>query len=805
MKYLLSILSTTLTLLVFSQCQITLRPGEEGKDAKLFNLDCNSSYAVSNGACDTVNYGDADELLASKWTHWGTPSQSMALMEFDFSSIQSLGCTVSEAKLVLHNTGISTQYNCGQNSTIHPCNDNSFTVERVNSIWSESTVNFVNQPTTVSLVPGQDVVVVPNNDDPYSPYEIDMTDMVNYWLANPAENMGFMMKPGDSPYYKRSIFASSDHADEWRRPALVLTLDCGSTMTCSNVLSGFVFDDANANCNYESNESVKEGWMIKVEPGPFYTTTDANGFYSLNVPEGTYQVSQILPNDYWYSGDCPSGYIYSVDIQNPGDSIGDLNFGVTSSIYCADLSVDIGASFLRKCHTELYYIQYCNNGNLDAEDAYIEIELDPLLTPINSSLPWTQVNGNIYTFSVGDLAANECGNFNMEVQVSCDVEIGETRCVEARIYPQNNCSEPEDEEWDQSSVQVNGECQDSLVCFTISNTGDLGDGDMQGTTEYRIYVDNVMVDFGEVQLQGQETIEICWPANGQTVKLECDQRPGHPGNSHPNEIIEGCGEEGDDITYGVVNSTLQDDQDVFTDIECLEVVASYDPNDKTPSPFGYSEFNFIPKDIQLEYKIRFQNTGNDTAFVIVVRDTIDQNVLDISSVVSGVSSHNYTFDVVGPGVLEWTFDQILLPDSATNEEGSKGFVKFKIDLVEGLEPGERILNQVDIYFDFNEPVETNVASNTIQKPEDYPDVQGIEDYDLGFVKVYPNPSNGIVNIYLDNAQNFEVELLDVSGRIMNNYKCSGSFTTLDLSMYKGLYLLRIKSDNKVGIQKIKLQ
>lgn len=804
MKYLLSIFSTLFALVVFSQCQITLRPGAEGKDAKLFNLDCNSSYAIANGACDTVNYGASNELIASKWTHWGTPSQSYSLMEFDLSSVQSMGCSVLEAKLVLHTTGVSTQYNCGENSTIHPCNDNSFFIERINSLWSEDNVTFNNQPSTISLVPGQDVVIVPNNDDPYSPYEIDLTDMVNFWLTNPAENMGFMFKPGDSPYYKRSIFASSDHVDEWRRPALILTLDCGSTQTCSNVLSGFIYDDSNSNCSFESTETPKEGWMIKVEPGPFYALTDENGFYSLNVPLGSYQVSQILPNDFWYEGNCPDGYVYNVDVINEGDSIGDLNFGVVSENYCADLTVDIGASFLRKCHTELYYIQYCNNGNLDVENAYIEIEVDPLLTPINSSLAWTQVNGNVYTFPVGDLEANECGNFNMEVQVSCDVEIGETRCVDARIYPQNNCSEPEDEEWDHSSVQVNGECQDSLVCFTISNTGDLGDGDMQGTTEYRIYVDNVMVDFGEVQLQGQETIEICWAANGQTIKLECDQRPGHPGNSHPNEIIEGCGEEGDDITYGLVNSTLQDDQDVFTDIECLEVVASYDPNDKTPSPFGYSEFNFIPKDIQLEYKIRFQNTGNDTAFVIVVRDTIDQSVLDLSSVITGVSSHEYTFDITGNGVLEWTFDQILLPDSSTNEEGSKGFVKFKINLVEGLEPGDAIRNDVDIYFDHNEPVTTNTAFNTIEKPIDYPIIQGVNEHDPNFVRVYPNPSEGLVNIILDENDQLEGEILDVTGRVVKSFTTNGTHTILNLSNLNGLFFVRIQKVSGFVIKKIQI-
>ena len=70
---------------------------------------------------------------------------------------------------------------------------------------------------------------------------------------------------------------------------------------------------------------------------------------------------------------------------------------------------------------------------------------------------------------------------------------------------------------------------------------------------------------------------------------------------------------------------------------------------------------------------RFQNTGTDTAFTVVIRDTLDID-FDIFSVVSGVSSHSYEFKMYGPRVLEWTFNDINLPDSAANQEGSNGFL-----------------------------------------------------------------------------------------------------------------------------------
>ncbi len=68
----------------------------------------------------------------------------------------------------------------------------------------------------------------------------------------------------------------------------------------------------------------------------------------------------------------------------------------------------------------------------------------------------------------------------------------------------------------------------------------------------------------------------------------------------------------------------------------------------------------------IDYQIRFQNTGTDTAFTVVIRDTLS-SWLDVESFKVGISDHTFRTDFEGSNILKFTFDHILLPDSNVNE------------------------------------------------------------------------------------------------------------------------------------------
>ncbi|HLP95169.1 MAG TPA: hypothetical protein VK168_14095 [Saprospiraceae bacterium] len=138
----------------------------------------------------------------------------------------------------------------------------------------------------------------------------------------------------------------------------------------------------------------------------------------------------------------------------------------------------------------------------------------------------------------------------------------------------------------------------------------------------------------------------------------------------------------------------------------IVVFNSFDPNDKTAITSNPTTGVMPIRDQSLQYMIRFQNTGTDTAFRIVVRDTLS-GLLNWNSLKTIGASHEYRLTITDAGVVSWHFDNIRLVDSTTNEPESHGFILFGIEPKPGIRVGDILRNKAAIYFDFNHPVITN--------------------------------------------------------------------------------------------------
>ncbi len=144
-----------------------------------------------------------------------------------------------------------------------------------------------------------------------------------------------------------------------------------------------------------------------------------------------------------------------------------------------------------------------------------------------------------------------------------------------------------------------------------------------------------------------------------------------------------------------------------TSTELNVVVGSYDPNDKraVTSTRASEELYFINEDEWIDYTIRFQNTGTFSADFVVITDTIAPE-LDMLTFEQGAASHPFTVNFKPGRVIEWRFDDIQLPDSASDEAGSHGLVKLRMRPKLPLFGGTVIQNVANIFFDYNEPVIT---------------------------------------------------------------------------------------------------
>ena len=217
------------------------------------------------------------------------------------------------------------------------------------------------------------------------------------------------------------------------------------------------------------------------------------------------------------------------------------------------------------------------------------------------------------------------------------------------------------------------------------------------------------------------------------------------------------------------------------------VTGSYDPNDKTAltSSRESSEIYYINGDEWIDYTIRFQNTGNDTAFFVVITDTLP-STLDPATFLNGAASHTHSVSLSGQGILRWNFPNILLPDSNTNEPRSHGFVSFRIRPKQSVLPGTIIENIANIYFDFNPPIITEPSVLVAEFSTGVGDLA-----DSPGMLLMPNPTDGMLVVHVEEeGVAGRLRLLSMDGRMMLDQRMNGHRTELDLTeLGAAMYLL----------------
>ncbi|MBK6371513.1 MAG: DUF11 domain-containing protein, partial [Flavobacteriales bacterium] len=239
-------------------------------------------------------------------------------------------------------------------------------------------------------------------------------------------------------------------------------------------------------------------------------------------------------------------------------------------------------------------------------------------------------------------------------------------------------------------------------------------------------------------------------------------------------------------TFSAQPSLLDGDPDNNVFVRNTEITSSFDPNDKLASTSSRSSrtLYFIGQDEWIDYTIRFQNTGNDTAFNVVVTDTLS-NSLDPASFLAGSASHSYTWGMEENGMLRFTFTNILLPDSNVNEALSHGFVGFRIKPTEPLLPGTVIENTANIYFDFNPPVITEPSVLMAEFST------GVTNQIGNNVYLSPNPTTDLLNVRLPGNADRTFMVVAADGRtIAVPSKPTAQGLQLDTrSLPSGLYLI----------------
>ncbi len=227
-------------------------------------------------------------------------------------------------------------------------------------------------------------------------------------------------------------------------------------------------------------------------------------------------------------------------------------------------------------------------------------------------------------------------------------------------------------------------------------------------------------------------------------------------------------------------------------IQYITIKSSFDPNDKSVSP---PDSLYLFGDRWLTYTVRFQNTGTAAAEKIVVIDTLDAN-LDYNTFQLLTSSHFANVEISQSGIGTFTFRNINLPDSTSDEIHSHGYLQYRIKAKDNLAVGTSINNTANIYFDYNSPVITNTVTNYITTLVSLPENKNHP------LSIYPNPSKDKFTIESADPGS-ALEIYNILGKLMLNVEIENNHFIIDATSWpSGIYFLRVGTSGKLITKKL---
>lgn len=562
---------------------------------------------------------------------------------------------------------------------------------------------------------------------------------------------------------------------------------------------GSVRSDQNANCIASFPEPLLPGVLVKSSGANGYTRysiTNTDGLYQVLTRSGDFSVTPIAPNELW----TPCTLAVNIPTTQTSGNVSGKNVALQPRVNCPRLEVDIATPFLRRCFETKLAVAYKNTGTTAAQHARIELVPDPFLEVVSSSMPISGQSGDTLFFDLGTLKANEKGTFYLDIKTSCASELGQMHCTWARITPDTFCSG-----WQGAVLQTEMTCLGDSVRLHIQN---IGGASMDAPRQWQLLRGSDPMPErlyeGLVFLGPNTSFLTTLPTDPQNTALylRVPQEPGFPyGPGFAQSTMLHCNG-GTEQPYSFPLLTNQPGRAQL----CLRNIGSFDPNDKTGFPEGIGSAHFIEPTEPLDYLIRFQNTGTDTAFTVVIRDTLSP-LLDIETFVPGASSHPVVITVRGENEVVFTFENIMLPDSNINEPASNGFVRYAIRQKRNNPCGSVISNRASIYFDFNLPIVTNETWHTVCLPVTSNAVTpGMQNRTTASLHIAPNPSTSSFRAYLDEAytdsmfgdaqDELFLEVADVAGRLMRRlpFHRSGTFVERN-GLPSGTFFVCIRHSN----------
>ena len=205
-----------------------------GQQQQSINLSATRDVMIRefNGSCDGNNYNTVQYINMHSWTNGGNLVNQYSLIDFNLNTIP-VSANIFSAYLKLF-VDMNVPTFPGGHSTLS--GSNQCDIVRVSSPWNENNIIWSTQPSTTN----QNLTIINQSTSANQNYTIDVTNLVQDMINNPATSFGFLIKLSNSNYYRRMIFASSNNVNEQLHP--VLSVNFGNDNTTET------WDCVNGNC-----------------------------------------------------------------------------------------------------------------------------------------------------------------------------------------------------------------------------------------------------------------------------------------------------------------------------------------------------------------------------------------------------------------------------------------------------------------------------------------------------------------------------------------------------------------------------
>lgn len=219
-----------------------------------------------------------------------------------------------------------------------------------------------------------------------------------------------------------------------------------------------------------------------------------------------------------------------------------------------------------------------------------------------------------------------------------------------------------------------------------------------------------------------------------------------------------------------------------------QIVQTYTPNNIKCLEGNSLDGSLIGE--YLHYVINFENSGTAVVNNVVVKNTFDSAIFDMNSIQILKTSHPLDIKIVDNQV-DYFFN-----NAAISPPGGHGGILLKIRTLNNIAPGTTISNNAQIFFDYAAPITTPTEATVIQ-------ALGVTENNVDrSIKIYPNPTNSIINVNGDFAIQ-SVELFDVQGRLLQTNLQNSNTALLDISeKSNGIYFVKITTEKGIKVEKI---